>query len=486
MIDTVFLGEVIKKGYLFEKAALQKIKKEFVSKEQFEMFLLDLDEKIITLESVDLFLRKKEKKEVIVEKTEYCLAKDVDSEVKIKERKETKRDKDLSLIHSLFFSKYEKLRKIIKSRRDTTNAVSIGNITKLHIVNEDIVIIAMVKEKYTTKNNNLILELEDNTGEIKGFIGKDESINIDDIILDDVAGFKGRYNGNYFFIKDVIYPDIPLPDAINTIEDDLNSVFISDLHYGSKNFLEKVEYKFINWLNSNEKDALKVKYVFIAGDIADGVGVYASQKEDLEIADIFDQYSKFEEFVEKIPEYINICVIPGNHDAVRSSEPQPALDKNLLPRISEFKNVFLGENPSYFNIHGQDGNRGINVLMYHGYSFTSIANQVTSLRQKGIKEPQYIMKDVLRRRHLAPFYGATLQAPDEEDYLVIDDIPDIFHTGDLHSHAIDNYKGVTLISSSTWQSQTSFQDRVGHVANPGKISLVNLKTRIPKYMDYMK
>jgi len=481
-MDIPVIKEVLKKGYIFEKSALEFLKKEDIDRRQLEEFLLNINEKIITKEALESFLKRE--KPIVIEKKVIRPAKDTESKVELIERKKEENGRDLDTLYHMFLSKYEKLRKIIQGRRDATNAISINNLTKLRIMNEDVVLIAMVKEKHTTKNGNVILDLEDNTGEIRGFISKESGIDTENIILDDVIGLKGRLNNNFFFINEVIYPDIPFPDKVNTITEDLNAVFISDLHYGSKNFIEKIEYKFLEWLKSDDKDAIKVKHIFIAGDIVDGVGIYASQKDDLELADVYEQYERFESFVEQIPDYINVCVIPGNHDAVRSSEPQPPLDKKLVPKLYDFKNVFFGENPSIFKIHGQDGSKGINVLMYHGYSFTSLANEIPHLRRKGISEPQHIMKDVLRRRHLAPFYGSTLQAPEKEDFLVIDTIPDIFHTGDLHSHAIDNYKGVTLISSSTWQAQTAFQDRVGHKANPGKISIVNLKTRKAWYLDY--
>ena len=479
---------IIKKGYIFEKSAIELINNKNIDETDFLLYLSAQNTKFINEKIVSDYLKTKNRKEkkVIINKSTYSIAKDIDSNVEIHHPEINSRERDINDFYYTLKDRFEKTRSILRTRKELRNTLSINNIKKLNVVNEQISIIGIIKDIYETKNGNYILEIEDNTGDIKAFVSKDESsVDVENIIVDDIIGLVGKYNGNFFYISSVVYPDIPFPDKINKINDDLNAVFISDLHYGSKNFIKKLENKFIKWINSNDKEALKTKHIFIAGDIADGVGVYPTQKEDLEITDIYKQYESFENFVSNIPEHINIIVIPGNHDAVRSAEPQPKFDKKILKTIHYYKNVFLGPNPSYVTIHNQDNQKGIDILMYHGYSFTSIANTIPSLRQKGIGHPQEIMKEVLKRRHLSPFYGATLQSPEKEDYLVINKIPDIFHTADLHSHAIDNYKGVTLISSSTWQAQTSFQDRVGHIANPGKISLVNLKTRKSWYYDWM-
>jgi DNA polymerase II small subunit len=41
--------------------------------------------------------------------------------------------------------------------------------------------------------------------------------------------------------------------------------------------------------------------------------------------------------------------------------------------------------------------------------------------------------------------------------LVIDDVPDIFHTGHVHINAYKKHKGIHMINSGTFQSQTEFQ-----------------------------
>jgi DNA polymerase II small subunit len=60
--------------------------------------------------------------------------------------------------------------------------------------------------------------------------------------------------------------------------------------------------------------------------------------------------------------------------------------------------------------------------------------------------------------------------------MVIDDVPDIFHSGHVHFVGLDMYKGVLIINSGAWQRQTDFQESVGITPTPGMAIIVNLQT----------
>jgi len=95
------------------------------------------------------------------------------------------------------------------------------------------------------------------------------------------------------------------------------------------------------------------------------------------------------------------------------------------------------------------------------------------------------MKFLLKRRHLAPSYSSTLYIPDNKtDPLFIEKEPDFFVTGHIHKTAVSNYKGITLISGSCWQSKTPFQEKVGHHPEPCRVPLANLKTREVKILKF--
>ena len=91
----------------------------------------------------------------------------------------------------------------------------------------------------------------------------------------------------------------------------------------------------------------------------------------------------------------------------------------------------------------------------------------------------------MKRRHLAPTHTSTLYLPDvNQDPLVIDRVPDFFATGHLHKSIASNYRNVTLICGSCWQSKTAFQERVGHNPQPSRVPIVNLKTRDVKILRF--
>jgi DNA polymerase II small subunit len=87
------------------------------------------------------------------------------------------------------------------------------------------------------------------------------------------------------------------------------------------------------------------------------------------------------------------------------------------------------------------------------------------------------MKQLLKKRHVAPKYGGTTRiSPEPEDHLVIDEVPDIFHTGHVHKLGYGSYHNVLTINSSCWQSQTSFQESVNLDPDVGYAPIVDLST----------
>ena len=125
---------------------------------------------------------------------------------------------------------------------------------------------------------------------------------------------------------------------------------------------------------------------------------------------------------------------------------------------------------------------GIIILSYHGQSIQDFATTLPGLNQN---KPTKIMKEMLKRRHLAPMYGGiTSLAPEKEDYMVIDLIPDIFVTGHVHTTAVENYRDVILMNSSAWQSQTTYQKMMNFMPDPAKAIVVNMKNLMTSVMAF--
>ena len=89
--------------------------------------------------------------------------------------------------------------------------------------------------------------------------------------------------------------------------------------------MEKEWDKMMKWLNSDDETAHNIKYLVIAGDAVDGIGVYPGQEKNLAIMDVYDQYEFLARKLDMLPDHITPILSPGNHDAVRPAEPQPLL-----------------------------------------------------------------------------------------------------------------------------------------------------------------
>ena len=393
-----------------------------------------------------------------------------------------------------YVSRLKKISSMLEKRQELNNLTTIRKVREKRDRSE-VSVIGLVNDKRISKNGKIILTLEDQTGEINVLISesnKELYERAKDIVLDEVIGVNGISGNKIIFVKELLQPDIPVVSEPLKAPDEVYAVFLSDFHVGSKNFLSAEVEKFIKWINSelgsdeNRRIAKLSKYIFIIGDLVDGVGIYPGQSEELEIRDIYKQYSKFSNLISKIPKDKHIVIIPGNHDAVRLLEPQPPISKEFIPSLYEMPNVFLLSNPAIVNIHSSQDFQGFNVLLYHGFSFDYYVAKVDSIRNKGgYDRADLIMKFLLQRRHLAPTYSSSLFSPEYgEDPLVIDKVPQFVATGHIHKCSVSNYRATTLISGSCWQSKTSFQEKMGHHPEPARVPIVNLKTRKFKILKF--
>lgn len=399
---------------------------------------------------------------------------------------------------SFFISRYLFIEKILRNRQELQNILTINRaLSKSE--KEAVSIIGVVVEIIQTKTGNLMITVEDLTGQIKGIITKSKVNLFDDakeLVVDEVIGFYGVCNEKIMFVEKIIWPDVPSSEVKKSGEVSKNeeeyAIFLSDIHVGSALFLREEFDRFLHWINGNAGNdeqrelAQKVKYIFMVGDLVDGVGIYPAQERELEIKDIAGQYAEFTRLIKKIPASKQIIICPGNHDVVHIAEPQPAIYKEYVPELSLLPNVTLVTNPATVNIGKTETFPGFDILMYHGYSFDYYVANVESIRNGGgYQRADLIMKFLLKRRHLAPAFKSTPYFPGHsEDPLLIKRIPDFFVTGHIHYSSVANYKGITMISCSCWQGKTTFQEKLGHKPEPARLPIVNLRTREIKILRF--
>jgi DNA polymerase II small subunit len=405
--------------------------------------------------------------------------------------------REVSHFVSYFRQRFKTLEQMLTHRKEVQNRLSILRI-KGKKEKEQVAAIGMVIDIQLTKNGNIMLTIEDLTGSINILINKNRSDELfnaaKNIVFDEVIGIEGVVSNGVIFVNAIIFPDIPLTKEFKKSPYDEYAAFLGDPHFGSKQFLKNEFSRLISWLNCKVGDekqkeiASKIKYLIIAGDIVDGVGIYPSQEEDLEITDIYRQYDEFTKILKQISEKIQIIICPGNHDAMRISEPQPKLYEEFCKELYRMPNVILVSSPSYINIGAKENFSGFDVLLYHGFSFPYYGDNVEFIRGKGgLERADLIMEMMLKKRHLAPSHTSTLYIPDaNKDLLVIDKVPDFFVTGHIHRTTAKNYNSTTLLNCSCWIGQTSYQEKVGLRPQPARLPIVNLKTREIKILKFGK
>jgi DNA polymerase II small subunit len=364
----------------------------------------------------------------------------------------------------LFNDRYVTLKKMLSRRRELAGLIPIARAKKLQ---RDLRFAGIVNDSRSTKNGHTLIELEDETDKVQVLVMKGSRRDGDAYLKDEVIGVIGAMSrdGELVVAKDIVRPDVPLRSGMMPNGSDSVVAFVSDIHMGSNTFLEKEWNRFMAWLRK-DPSAGEIRYIVMPGDLVDGIGIYPGQEDELEIDDLYAQYSALAEAIKDFPDWIKLVMMPGNHDAVRLAEPQPALADDIK-EMFDSSVMFVG-NPCYLEIEGRS------VLAYHG---KSIDDFNSSVRRLNYTNPQEAMKEMLKRRHLAPVYGdKTPLAPEQKDYMVIDRVPDIFVTGHVHVCRIDEYRGIRLINASAWQSQTAFQRMHNQVPDPAKVPMVHLGT----------
>lgn len=241
-------------------------------------------------------------------------------------------DGDIKDLNKYFNSRFEKLKKIIQENPEFNKVEDLKN-TKTNI--DNLHVIGIVNNINNTKNGHKIIEIEDPTGTGSVIVLKDNEDLLESsqtIVKDEVIGITGSTNGNLIRADEIAHPSIQRRIIDKPM--DFSVVFISDVHIGSKQFDEATFNKFIKWINGNygteeqQNLANDVKYLIIGGDLVDGIGVYPNQEKELKIKDIYEQYDEAARLLGDVTD-IPIIISPGNHDATRLAEPQPALTENM-------------------------------------------------------------------------------------------------------------------------------------------------------------
>ena len=393
---------------------------------------------------------------------------------------------------ALFRSRFEKSMRILAQRPDSKRiskvaAVKQGsrNTTKfvergeksLHGGAGTTVVAGLLMSR-RAKKNGIEIAIDDYTGIMPVMAVTEDmkkqanALAMDQMVMFELENGKGAPG---LTVKSIMNPDIPdhLP---NRSKSEAYAVLISDLHVGSKYFMEKEFLRFLEWLSSDDDLVRKIKFLCVGGDLIDGIGIFPNQDKELLMMDAGKQMAHAARLLAKVPKHIKMLVIPGNHDPGRRALPQPAIPGNPADHLYGLENCTMLGNPAMVELNG------VKVLMYHGQSLDDVIASTPGL---SYQKPAEAMKVLLKARHLAPTYGGrTPVAPEQEDNMVMTEVPDVLHSGHVHVTDVQSYRGTLIVNSGAWQAQTKFQQTMGITPSPGLAILVNLATLQPSIQDF--
>jgi DNA polymerase II small subunit len=405
-------------------------------------------------------------------------AKDVEANITVIEDPTSKLSSNGTIEEYLqyFQDRFKRIERLLRQRIDVKAATPILEALKSPAKTK-LKIICMVTEKRESKQN-MILTVEDPEAHATILVThnapealhkKAQMLLLDQVVC--IAVVKIR--STLFLAEDIIFPEVG-QKLRRRAPEPIYAVLTSDMHVGSTKFNREAFNRFSLWLNGKygngrmKEVAGHVKYLLIAGDIVDGIGIYPNQVKELAIKDVHKQYRLAAKLIEQIPDYIEVIVSPGNHDAPRKALPQPGISEDLLKTLQESRKVHSLGDPCLVSLHN------VEVLIYHGRSLDDVIATAPGLDHE---HPEKAMKLLLQSRHLAPLYGGkTMLSPENRDFLVIERVPDIFHAGHVHVVGYCNYRGVLIVNSGGWQEQTEYMQKLGLIPTPGKVPVVNLQT----------
>ncbi len=347
----------------------------------------------------------------------------------------------------------------------------------------DVAGIAMIAGRRLS-SHMMLLTLEDTTGTVTAVIDIRRIPKARELVSDMVIGFKGSVlKKGFIAVNNMTYPGEAIYNRAKRSEEEVSAILLGDFHIGSSYFHMEGYRKLIEWLKGRsykpeeKKLSETVKYMVIAGDLVDGVGVYPGQESETEIPDVYRQYEAAAELLKEIPDYIDIVYSPGNHEPMLDVEPQPPVKSEFAKPLLEELDVKLVPNPAYVKLSG------VLFLIYHGRSLNGWISSLFGAGKYTAGDIMRAMRAMLLARHLAPIYGSAPIAPQDRDTHVMELIPDVLQCGHIHIAAATSYQERVLACTGGFQKKTPYMESLGIHPTPGLIPIVQLNTLKFKLVD---
>ncbi|MCK4442996.1 MAG: metallophosphoesterase, partial [Thermoplasmata archaeon] len=328
------------RGTLLEPDAIEHILSKDDPIEYAERFVSSLEEDKLIVTMQDVFKVESVVRDVVEEhkvktveeeitvpdqkKISSGRAKDFDSDIEIKKdiTGNSTCEGTIQDFQKYFNHRFQTLGAMIRARREMRGCIEISKAKKK---TGEMRFVCIVTSARDTRGGHRIIEVEDVGGSASVLV-LNTAIDGSNIVPDEVIGVIGKPGKNDLIIAErIIRPDFPAKGDFVGCDEPVSVAFVADIHVGSNAFMQDKWEEFMKWLNNGDEISSSIKYMVIPGDAVDGIGIYPRQDEELLIDDIYEQYEELARLLEAVPDYIKIIIAPGNHDAVRPAEPQPAL-----------------------------------------------------------------------------------------------------------------------------------------------------------------
>ena len=181
---------------------------------------------------------------------------------------------------ALFRSRFEKSLRILALRPESKRITKIASIKqkannakkgKSHYVegnlntNSSSIVAGLLMSKHS-KKNGLEMIIDDYSGTLSALATTEElkkqasMITFDQMVMLEVESNMKGIQG--FVIKNLVSPDIP-DHLSNRSKSESYAVLISDLHVGSKYFMEAEFIRFLNWLSSTDDEIVRKIKIYL-------------------------------------------------------------------------------------------------------------------------------------------------------------------------------------------------------------------------------
>ena len=290
-------------------------------------------------------------------------------------------------------NRYNFSKKILETRMDLVNPISINKISPK---TKKFSLIAMIKEKDDATKSAV---LEDSTGETNIFFKS--NTNLDELMVDDTTGFVCEIDDGVVKVERVIFPDIPLKKEASKTKEDVYCLFISDILFENTEFKKKSFQNFLDWLNKSNYPNL---IIFVLGNVS-------------------TEKNKLKEFFEALPKSVKIF---------QKREDDADTD---LPDIKI-------SSPCFLEIGG------VVVLVCND-------NFLLEYKKTFKKTTDMVLLNLLKRRNLDPFLNHKKEIYENDPFL-IEIVPDIIVAGNVFEPSQVNYKSTTILTNGSFANMPIF------------------------------